>query len=141
MKLVDQTLFGDGVGNCFAACVATILGEPLALVPNFCADGGDVWYQKFAEWLNGRGFAPLTFCFPDEKSFEPHAEWATKLGPNVPWIACGDTPRGKHAVVYVGDKLFHDPNPNFGRTGIDRVEDATLLLSAFDQKLSGEFHK
>jgi len=38
MNLIDQTTFGEE-GNCFAACVATVLGMRLEEVPDFNADG------------------------------------------------------------------------------------------------------
>lgn len=130
MKPVDQTLFGVGVGDCFAACVASLLGLPLSAVPNFCAEHGEGdWYEHFSKWLNERGFAPLTFSLPTEAMLEAHIEWAKKFAPSIPWIAGGDTSRGKHAVVFVGSELAHDPNPNFGRVGLTRIEDATFLLS------------
>lgn len=127
MRRVDQTEFGVGKGNCFAACVATILGLDIESVPNFCGEHeDDKWYMEFVNWLAVRGLAPLTQQFPgDPDSF---MAWVMKCAPKVPWIAGGPTDRGLHCCVYVGDKLFHDPNPNFGRQGLQTVDDATFLL-------------
>jgi hypothetical protein len=136
VKPVDQTLFGEGAGNCFAACVASILGMPLVSVPNFCVEhGDDDWYGHFSKWLNDRGLAPLTMVNADEHATAAHLCWARQFAADVHWIASGDTARGKHAVVYVGGRLAHDPNPNYGRAGLTRIEDATFFLS---RNISGE---
>lgn len=127
MRKVDQTLFGEGVGNCFAACLASILECDLHSMPNFFADyDADTWYKELISWLGKRGLAPLTQRFPgDPESF---MAWVRVAAPNIPWIAGGPTNRGLHSCVYVGDQLVHDPNPNFGRKGLDAVDDATYIL-------------
>jgi hypothetical protein len=128
MKPVDQTLFGVGEGNCFAACVASILELNLDSVPNFCADNADTeWYMQFIKWLAPRGLAPLTQQFPGDP--DNFMAWVRKCAPRIPWIAGGPTERGMHCCVYVGDQLVHDPNPNHGRKGLDAVDDATYILT------------
>ena len=127
MRPVDQTLFGHGVGNCFAACVASVLEVPLADVPNFCVEYSESeWYFALARWLGERGFAPLTQQVNPAVFFE----WCSQLWPEVYWIAGGPNPRGvSHAVVYRGAKLVHDPNPIY-RDGLLEVTDATYILVA-----------
>lgn len=50
-KGVRQTRTGDN-GNCFQACVATILDLPLEVVPDFCNVADiDNWWRKFQDWL------------------------------------------------------------------------------------------
>lgn len=44
MKPVDQTTFGFPGGNCFSACIASLLEMPLDDVPYFMH--GD-WYDAF----------------------------------------------------------------------------------------------
>ena len=129
MKLVDQTLFGAGNGNCWGACVATITGIPLDVIPNFSVTHDNTsWYRAFAIWLRPYGFAPVSFLCADERATRNHLDWAADIAPTTPWIAAGDTDRGKHAVVYMGHKLLHDPNPLYGRAGVIRVEDATFFV-------------
>lgn len=124
MKPVDQTLFD--VGNCLSACIATITGIPIGEIPHFCAEHEN-WYPRFAEWMQDRGFAPLSLAF-DADTLADHLEWARKCGCQAAWIAGGSTERGRHFVVYLGDQLFHDPNPNYGRSGLTTIQDATFLL-------------
>jgi len=103
---VFQTIFGDGKGNCFAACVASILEIRLSTVPNFCADypDGEHW-EKFREWLKPFGLDALGL-------FGDPAEWGDHL-PASHIIVCGPNSDGVlHAVVYYKGKLVHDPNPN-----------------------------
>lgn len=67
MKPVHQTNFQRGTGNCFAACLASILEMPLEEVPNFCHEGSDAdgstWLERTARWLEerGRGFVFLNY--------------------------------------------------------------------------------
>jgi hypothetical protein len=44
MKSVDQTTFGPN-GNCFSACVASLLELPIDAVPFFMS-AGDGWYNS-----------------------------------------------------------------------------------------------
>ncbi len=125
MIKTDQTTFGIGTGNCFAACVATLLGLPITEVPNFCCDYSDEeWYMEFVKWLKPRGLAPLTI--PMSTGQFAHFKWAAVCAPKIPWIAGGQCSRGPHCVVYVGPQLLHDPNPT--REGLTKVEDATYIL-------------
>lgn len=122
MKPVDQTLFGVGVGNCLPACVATITGISLDTIPNFCAlYEGPKWYAHFIRWCRTLGLAPWSVTMDGIPSFI----W--EAFPDIPWIACGHTPRGLHCCVYIGGSLYHDPNPC--REGLSDVIDGTFFLS------------
>ena len=48
MKPVKQTRTGSN-GNCFQACVASVLELPLEAVPDFC-NGAD-WFLEFSKWI------------------------------------------------------------------------------------------
>ncbi len=116
---IDQTEFGPQ-GNCQSACLAMLLGIPLAEVPNFAAMEGDdsLKYVAQAKWLHDRGWALITIVkwralpWPPTKGF---------------YIAGGISPRGnRHAVVYRDGELWHDPHPERG--GIASVDDIDLLF-------------
>jgi hypothetical protein len=108
---VDQTTFGKGTGNCFAACVATILEKSLDSVP-FFMDSGDEWYIQFVNWAYEQGL--IAECVnSDYPGFE---EDLAKMGYS---IVTGKSPRGGgmyHSVVFKGSDMVHDPHPD--RTGI-----------------------
>jgi len=95
--MVDQTLFGNKNGNCFSACVASILDLALEDVPNFCAQPNKNWYRDFVDWC---------------KTQELVARYSTN-DPQVLCIASGPSYRGSwlHAVVW--DRgMVHDPHPS-----------------------------
>lgn len=129
MQRVDQSLLGARSGDCFAACVATLLNAAIDDVPHFCGIHGDSWYAHFCRWLAARDYAALSLRFDNEEQADAHIEWAREFAPYVPWIAGGASTRGPHACVYLGAELLHDPFPK-SRTGLIRVEDATYLVPA-----------
>jgi hypothetical protein len=86
-----QTRFGDA-GDCFAACVASVLGLPTADVPDFRGRG---WPPRLRAWLAARG-RRVTFAA------EPPAGYAVcsrrVFDGNI------------HAVVTHDGRVVHDPN-------------------------------
>jgi len=110
---VDQTTFGHPGGNCFSACVASLLEIPISEVPYFM--GAEEWYPGFLDWLRPRGFHAVTF--------RRQEAWA----PEGPCILGGKSTRGDHAVVGgKGYRVVFDPHPS--RDGLISVEDVTLLV-------------
>ncbi len=103
-----QTVFGGGdegaePGNCFAACVATLLDLELAEVPNFVAlPENESWWLPFSKWCLERGLVPLRL--------EPSGiSWAY----NALIIANGQGPRGRrHSVCWLDDAMVWDPHPS-----------------------------
>lgn len=94
-------------GNCFAACIASLLDIPLNQVPNVeelfdCY----AWYDVFCSWLETKGF---TFETGTKQECEKSGDY---------YLVSGDSPRGnfKHIVIYKNGKMVHDPHPD--RTGI-----------------------
>lgn len=105
-KLVGNELH---LGNCLAACVASILEWPLWAIPAFeDARRGMHMNQLLEEWLELIGYE---FEWRDGDLFE-RGEY---------YIASGKSPRGVyHAVVYLDGELVHDPHPLGG--GVASVE-------------------
>lgn len=125
MNRVDQTVFGDGKGNCNCACLATILGLPLSEIPNFCVDipDGQDWQAAQNAWLARYGLVILTLDLDGEGKLPK----MTALVDGIPCLISGDSPRGdfSHAVVGkyrlndgpVGERThqleyIHDPHPS-----------------------------
>lgn len=115
MTPVDQTTFGIPHGNCFSACVATLLDLPLVEVPWFM---GDDWPEGFQQWLAPLGLYSvcLRVHLPDGSEWYP---------PGL-HILGGQSPRGPHAVVALGRTIVHDPHPS--RSGLLVREDCTMLV-------------
>ena len=109
MQAIDQTTFGEGLGNCFSACVASILEVSLEDVPFFGAD--ELWWTRFSEWLEARNLYAV--CLK-------HRAGRAPVGYH---ILSGKSPRGEflHSVVAKGEDIVHDPHPS--RANIqDRVD-------------------
>jgi hypothetical protein len=99
MTPVYQTRFSrDGdKGNCWAACLASVVGCRLSEVPDTRERDKGAWFDITADWLRTLGL-----------SIECHHDvpkgWA---------IACGDSVRGDwlHSVIVWDGKMIHDPHP------------------------------
>jgi hypothetical protein len=123
VKAIDQTTFGFPGGNCFSACVASLLEIPLDDVPYFMGDdvaGDDKWWEKFGAWLLPRGYYPLCFELKDD--------WR----PVGLHILSGKSPRelanpkALHSVVAERERVVHDPHPS--RHGLLDQRDVVLLI-------------
>jgi hypothetical protein len=99
VRPVDQTAYGFHDGNCFNACVASILEVSLADVPRF---SGTRWFAQFSRWLADRQMA-ATF---------------TKHGVRVlPGYSIAGGPSSRfagrmHACVALDGIVVHDPHPS-----------------------------
>jgi hypothetical protein len=105
MRAVRQTVFGKGDGNCFPACIASILECDIDEVPNFCSesepDKGSTWLEKTAAWLKTKGKSLIYFKFDEGRS-------VPLIFPGVYVIISGRSPRAMegdddfmHAVIAV----------------------------------------
>lgn len=100
---VYQTIFDSKRGNCWAACIASILELSLSDVPNFM-DYED-FNEKCDDFLNKYGLYLIAFSVKD-----------SKVIPQGYHIIVGNSPRYDclHAVVGHNGKLVHDPFPGGG---------------------------
>jgi hypothetical protein len=112
MKPVFQTKMGDPGGNCFQACVASVLEVPLSEVPDFMNDtpAEEEWTTAFSAWVESCGFHAFLLAGDDVRPMLRDGAFG-----GAPVIVCGDHPKGKHACVYVNGELAHDPNPKHSR--------------------------
>ncbi len=136
MRPVQQTTFaGKGApvaeqGNCFAACVASLLEIPLAEAETYI-DGLTTpnqleaqWWERFVSWCGERNLVPLYLPWGEEATPDQYAYGK----PGMRYIACGKTPRGEpHAVVYRDGELDHDPHPS--GIGIEKVDSYVVLAA------------
>ena len=106
-----QTVFGVPLGNCFPACLASLLERPLSDFP----------FPPYEEdWLRqvDRALAPLGWAYVEWPADKPFA-WTGRFL----CLVHGQSPRGfKHSVIAehsVDDGLHsyrwvHDPHPDGG---------------------------
>ena len=121
MRQVDQTEFSNEAGtvhgNCFIACIASLLEIELHEVPAFHHMDLD-WRQPFIAFLNERGYDLRGSVFPGN---EPSPfSWTGLLTviPGVDGYFIGGGPsvrtyvsRG-HAVIYKDGVMVFDPHPS-----------------------------
>jgi hypothetical protein len=108
MKFVTQTKFSQR-GNCFRACLATLLNIDIDFMPPFEEQSDNVWIPA-KQWLLMQG---LTIC-----------NYHSESPPDGYSIAVGQSPRNPsihHAVVALNGKQHFDPHPScVGLNKIDR---------------------
>lgn len=106
MRPVKQTVFGYPNGNCFAACIASLLELPIEETPSI--EGRSFW-RVWSAWLAIRGLAYVDVSAGSGVYFPGYS------------IATGKSPRGGlteagrpvlHAVVCENMNLLHDPHPD-----------------------------
>jgi hypothetical protein len=98
MRPVDQTTFGINDGNCFTACLASILEIPLEEVPSFVG----AYWDDFLPWLADRGLSATLYR-------------SDVYVPPGYAIAGGRSKRfaGRmHACVAYNGMVIHDPHPS-----------------------------
>lgn len=108
MKETDQTIFEAGKGNCFAACLASLLEIPIAEVVHFPPGECCNWREIINEWLAPKGLFFIDIALAGDMRDELVRFWGHH-------IIMGDSPRPiaeRHAVVgYKGTMVF-DPHPS-----------------------------
>ncbi len=122
MKPVYQTTFGSGKGNCFSACLASLLEIPVLRVPDFCALYDDTrWMDEANRWLWQFGYG-LAVVSGADATF---TQTLSDSGGYV--IAFGRPKRGEelHAVVMQRGECIHDPMP--GGEGLAHVTALALF--------------
>jgi hypothetical protein len=117
VKPVMQTLFGgcdaprELLGNCYPACVASILEIPLTEVPHVHQlhyGDTDAACDEMQRFLRSRGLITLTLTW---------GPWVNRFLHGYTCVIGGRSPRGEfdHAVVALithdGWELQHDPFP------------------------------
>lgn len=107
-------------GDCFRACIASILGVPVVTVPNFNnlvtqkgPVGAALMAEKAREFLNPLGLSLFNTYCNGEWPIEKVLNYFVGYSPGVPVIVHGmpqfATDEG-HAVVAMNGKIVHDPS-------------------------------
>lgn len=121
MKPIDQTKFGSPEGNCFAACLASILEIPLEEFP-VVSKTKQYWIDKFNRFLEPYGIFLLLIQgkYSDNEHYFPPD--------GLVCVASGMGPRGlQHSVVWYKNKVLHDPHPS--REGlVERPVDYAFII-------------
>ena len=106
MKPVKQLICNNENGDCFRACVASILERPVESVPNFVRKNQtdeELW-KLHNSWAANENFR-YVLIFLEKNRWD--------VLDNIFCIASGKSPRGEHyhAVVW-HNGIIHDPHPS-----------------------------
>ena len=111
----------DEGGDCWRACIASVLDMPAAMVPNFAHLHPD-WDTMIAaarEWLAPRGWSIFRSYISAGWDLDDVLSWFSGNNPHVPVILTGQSaadPKDNHAVVLLNGRIAHDPS-NAGLAG------------------------
>jgi hypothetical protein len=132
MKPVEQTVLMPPGGNCFAACMASILELPLDAVPHFEEDD---WVIRWNEWLRPRNLAIMVCTLPEDENLQRRYRETCMPGFTIPGA---DSPRGpwQHAVVAFDGELVWDPHPQ-REMGVGTWRDVAYFYVIDPSKLIG----
>lgn len=109
MKPIKQTRLHKGLtpvsdrGNCFPACIASILEmecEDVIQIQELYDN--DMWCETLQHWLNKRGYRWRALT-GDDNILDKHI------------LVTGKSPRHPdctHVVIYLNGKMVHDPHPD-----------------------------
>lgn len=108
MKPVEQTVLMPPGGNCFAACMASILELPLERMPDFTPF--DDWTVRWNQWLRPMNLAIMHCSLPEDPDALRTFRQMCMPGYTIP---AADSPRGDwlHAVVAFDGEIVWDPHP------------------------------
>ena len=130
MKKYRQLVTSNKIGDCFRACMATLLQLPIEVLPN---DHSPYWHFNWDRYLEQFGL----ILSPDVHSKGPI--WQEQL-----WIASVPSlnyENGSHAIVmHDTDRVYHDPsNKKRYKTGTRLSSDVVMsgrhLIVADTEKL------
>lgn len=137
MKPVMQQRIGP-TGDCFSACLASILELPLSEVPCFFVGNGEphpvedqprVWWGRVRQWLRERGLGIVTIAY------DGTWDWAD-VGVEGYQLVTVTTDRGfDHSQVWHNGHLVHDPHPAAHLSTVKAVTNMDILYSLTPEAL------
>lgn len=102
---VMQTRFGYPHGNCWEACLASLLGVPIEKIPDGRPDGERATYRELSDFLMERRQAIVGLSFLGTGQ--------VAAPPRHYYMLSGTTESGLgHAVIALDGVIVHNPNPD-----------------------------
>ncbi|KKN32459.1 hypothetical protein LCGC14_0813760 [marine sediment metagenome] len=133
MKHVMQTIMIPPLGNCFSACLASMMGLEIEDVPSFCQH--PLWQDRCNEWLRPRGYWYLDLNWDPQAKSIP---WTTGTLVKGLCVLSGPSPRSDyhHSVVgridcsegLVELRYVHDPYPKADDAWLREIKCVGLLI-------------
>lgn len=103
----ERGLYGD----CFRACVASILEVGSDIVPHFYENNetGPEAMQRLSDFLKPLGYAPFTCVYDGDASRDEILEMMMSQNRDTYYMLFGRVSGGDHVVVCRGGTVAHDP--------------------------------
>lgn len=118
---IYQTRFGgsgsprEEQGNCFQACIASLLEIPLEQAFDATLYDDDLWFKEFLTWLKVYGLG----CIPVSQGEDSHGAVGYFL--RTLYSIGLSNPQDEHVVVAYQEHgkvtIVHDPNPKRDKEG------------------------
>lgn len=120
---VYQTIMHDPdngqYGDCFRACIASLMELPIEEVPHFMdglgVDEGRIGLRRACDWLKVVGYGTIAYhaAWTPEELHLWQDDFLMALNPNTHHIISGYTARNTfHSVIGKGGHMVHDPHPS-----------------------------
>lgn len=149
-------------GDCFRACLASILDAPYESVPHVChytdgrlamepedddpltAEHGGLWWRRTRRWLRANHGVDVACYQWDQPDADTGRLELRHIESGEPWggyvLVGGRSPRGKFAHQVVGYYAWHERGPQVdiewdphpSRAGLRTIEDITILVPPYD---------
>jgi hypothetical protein len=126
---------GKTHGNCFAACVASLLEVGIEKVPAFEDSESGEWFQWLWDLLRSNGYEVHGCRYLGNRKDGGVQDWPANadelnIGPGVDgcYIVGGASPRGfvrGHCVIYKDGRMIHDPHPS--GAGLNDLQEIYLI--------------
>jgi hypothetical protein len=118
-------------GDCWRACIASVLNMEVGDVPNFCEvvkhhSDHAALYEETRRWLGERGVGMFrTYC-TEHWELDKLLECFSAPNTNIPIIITGWSRGDNHAVIAMNGRIVHDPDGGAGLSGPPRNEKGEL---------------
>lgn len=148
MKPVFQKIIGGGKGDCWAACIASILELDLDSVPNFVGESdhskGITAEDLARKWLNDRGLYIIELLLHNDTEWDQLIHfWYINGAYCIASVPSQMFAGGRHAVVGHFTKIdgstefriVHDPNAENGPYPLDVKISRMQFISNINPKV------
>lgn len=102
MNKTLQTKLGNKVGNCYAACLASLFERPIESIPDFTSETDNEWNRKVDNFL--ASIDCYRVRVKNDREWRPQGyHLAAVDSPHGPWL---------HEVVCFNGEIRWDPHPS-----------------------------
>lgn len=104
----------NSYGNCYSACLASLLDVPVTEVPHFYGDPDnftpDEAVANVRKWLAERGLCLIQSIFPGETRLTAVLYAVDYMNPGQRYVLTGKSAQGYgHSVICCNGAIEHDP--------------------------------